>query len=612
MKKLNLKFSVPLVLMVLISTLYACKKNFLSQTPLGVISPSTLANAAGVNGLLIGAYSLLDGVGSNGGGIDGAASNWNFGSVAAGDSYKGSQPSDGGADALPVGIYTFVTSNPYVNARYDILMASVARCNDVLREVPLAKDLSSAQATEITAEARFLRGHYYLELRKQYGWVPYYDETITDANQPNNVEIWPKIEADFQAGIDGMPGTQPQKGRANKWAATAYLAKTYMFEHKYAAALALFHTLISSGTTASGQAYALNPVFQTNFSPQPGQKNSAESVFAAQTSVNDGATSNNGNKGDELGFPYSGNGPGGCCGWNNPSQWLANSFKTDANGLPLLDTANPGDNFNTGGDVSNPLLGAVWAGNVDPRIDITMGRIGKPYLDWGLMDATYIRDPSDGVFSPRKNVYSKAEKGSLSDVSSAWDAVQSVANNVNLMRYADILLMAAECEVLVGSTSAAETDVNMVRARANNPAGWVYMNSAYSVGTSTYAMNETPADKYKVSPYPAGSFADKVYATKAIHMERKLELGMEGMRWYDLQRWDGASVSDPITGSDGSMAKEINAFFAHDSKINSQLVVGGAPAHFTAGRNEYYPIPQQEIDVSASLGKEMLKQNAGY
>ncbi len=155
----------------------------------------------------------------------------------------------------------------------------------------------------------------------------------------------------------------------------------------------------------------------------------------------------------------------------------------------------------------------------------------------------------------------------------------------------------------------AVADVNLVRARAANPAGWVYLNSTYSTATSSYAVNATPADKYVVGQYPAGAFADKTFARTAIHFERKLELGMEGMRWYDLQRWDGASVADPITGSNGSMATEINAFFASDITINSQLT--GA-TNFTAGKNEYYAIPQAEIDKSSALGKGLLIQNAGY
>jgi hypothetical protein len=240
-----------------------------------------------------------------------------------------------------------------------------------------------------------------------------------------------------------------------------------------------------------------------------------------------------------------------------------------------------------------------------------VGRPGVPYLDWGFPQPSWIRDPTDGVFTPRKNVYALAEKGALSDVSpGAWDAVQAVANNVNLMRYADILLMAAECEIqsTAGSTATAEADVALVRGRAANPVGWVYLNSTYSVSTGTYAVNATPADKYVVGQYPAGSFSNKTFALTAIQFERKIELGMEGMRWYDLQRWDGASVSDPITNSNGSMAAEINAFFASDIVINSQLT----GAHFTAGKNEYVASPQQELDRSRAQGSEQLVQNAGY
>jgi hypothetical protein len=87
---------------------------------------------------------------------------------------------------------------------------------------------------------------------------------------------------------------------------------------------------------------------------------------------------------------------------------------------------------------------------------------------------------------------------------------------------------------------------------------------------------------------------------------------MEGMRFFDLQRWDGASSSLPngTLTSTGTMAAEINAFFAYDIRINSQLT----GAHFTAGLNEYYLIPQSQIDLSKSLagGKAVLVQNKGY
>jgi hypothetical protein len=159
--------------------------------------------------------------------------------------------------------------------------------------------------------------------------------------------------------------------------------------------------------------------------------------------------------------------------------------------------------------------------------------------------------------------------------------------------------MAAEAEVEAGTTDKALEYVNLVRTRAAGTTWWVYKNSAYDPSKSEYTVKTTPADNYLIKTYPAGAFADKNYARTAIHFERKLELAMEGQRFFDLQRWDQGT---------GSMADEINAFFAYDININLQL----KGAHFTKGRNEYYPIPQSEIDLSASTGQGVLKQNPGY
>jgi len=603
MKNIKLSLLTSVLLLALWIT-YSCNKDSLKQAPLGRLSPATLSNASGVQGLLIGAYSLLDGAGSNSGNTS-STSNWMFGSVTAGDAYKGSQPSDGGQDALPVENFTFNSANPYISQKWNAMFDGVDRSNDVLRTLPLAKDLAAADAKTISAEARFLRGFYYFELRRAYGQVPYTDETTVNFNVPNTTDIYPKIEADFQFAMVNLPATQSQKGRANSWAAMAFLAKVYMYEHKYAQALPLLQQLMTSGMTAGGLKYALDPIFQQNFSPEASQKNSAESVFAAQSSVNDGARGNNGDAGDDLNFPYGSGGPGGCCGWFNPSQSLANSFKTNATGLPLFSS------FDVAGqDVSNGTT--PYSGTLDPRIDITMGRPNVPYLDWGNPQASWIRDPTDGVFNPRKNVYSLSEKGTNTDnTPGVWNSTLLTSNNINLMRFADVVLMAAEAELEVGSPDAALADVNLIRARAANPQGWVYKNSTYSATTSSYPVNATLADKYLIAQYPVGAFSNKAYALSAIHFERKLEFGMEGMRFYDLQRWDGASSSLPngTLTSNGTMAAEINTFIGYDKVINSQL----APAHFTPGLNEYFAIPQNVIDLSKSLGGvAQIKQNKGY
>jgi hypothetical protein len=459
----------------------------------------------------------------------------------------------------------------------------------------------------------FLRAFYHFELRKVFHYPPYVDETITVGNNNINVpnvdgsgnyiEIWPKIEADFQYAMANLPPTQGNPGQANKWAAEAFLAKVYMYEGQYDKARPLLDELITSGQTANGKPYGLQDNYSTNFDPDKGAKNSQESVFAAQMSVNDGSASDalgyngNGNYGDALNFPY-GAGPGACCGFDNPSQDLANAFKTDANGLPLANYA-----WQQGLSVSDPA--GAYVGNLDPRIDIAIGRQGIPYLDWGPHPGdSWIRSPvDDGHFNAKKNVYAKSQQGTLSDNESYWANVELSANNVNLIRFADILLWDAECYVqgTAVDLAKAESLVNQVRARAAKPGWWVYMDGTFDPATYTYKNGTVPADTYKVAQYPAGAFTDKNTAMYAIIMERRLELAMEGQRFFDLQRWQ---VANP-----GYMTQVLNTYATKEATLHPSMYKG---VKFTEGKAEYFPIPQQQIDAENATGKINLKQLPGY
>ncbi len=403
-----------------------------------------------------------------------------------------------------------------------------------------------------------------------------------------------------------LPATQPNKGQANKYAAEAYLAKVYLFEQKYDLAKPLLDDVIANGVTAQGTKYALLPNYQQNFNCDPGAKNGAESVFAVQMSVNDGsgaAGNGNGNPGDVLNFPYGG-GPGACCGFDNPSQDLANAYKTDVNGLPLLGTA-----FQAGKSVSDPA--GAYVGNLDPRIDWAIGRQGIPYLDWGPHPGdTWIRSTSDdGHFSPKKNVYAKSQQGILSDGESGWTNVQLDANNVILIRFADVLLWDAEVNILGSAKdlTQAETYINMVRARAASPAGMV-TSGVFNATTYTYTGG-VPSSTYKVSQYPPGAFTDATFAMNALIMERRIEFGMEGHRFFDLQRWQQGAGPIPA----GYMTTVLNTYAAIQAPIHpAQYAVDGAPIQFTTGKNEYFPIPQAQIDAENSTGKIALKQIPGY
>lgn len=583
MKRTNLKIFIP-ILIASVALLYACNRSFLQKDPIGSYTPETVATKAGVTGLLIGAYSLLDGQGGAGGSWDAAASNWVWGGVCSDDAHKGSDPGDQ-PDIVALMTWSESSTNSYNEAKWQTCYDGVQRSNEVLRVMRLAKDIDPVDTVEFSAEARFLRGHYMFELKKIFNNIPIIDESITytlgNWRVENTSDAWPFIEADFKYAFDNLPGTQSEVGRANKYAAEAYLAKAYMFEHKYSDALPLLNDLISNGTNAAGVKYKLVDKFNDNFNAAT--KNNSETVFAVQNSVNDGSTAANANAGDVLNFSYDPSAPVSCCGFYQPSFSLANAFKTDpVTGYPLPDTYNNVDLKNDQGLKSSDPFTPDNTIALDPRLDWTVGRRGIPFLDWGINPGfVFVRNQaSGGPYSPVKNAPYKSQIGILTDKSS-WTAGYT-ALNVNLIRFADVLLWAAEAEVEVGSLDNAEADVNIVRNRAANPAGFVPGSPAH----------------YFIKPYATGYFTaqGQDVARKLVRFERRLELAMEGHRFFDLVRY-------------GTADTELAAYVSHEVGSGYTLMAG---ATFKKGQSEYFAIPQAEIDASTVAGKPTLTQNPGY
>lgn len=570
----------------------ACQDDFLDKPVQGALGDDVLANAKGIDALLTGAYAALDGQGdfTGGSGWESAPDNWIYGAVAGGDAHKGS---DGG-DQTPISaIATFNTGadNGFFNTKWKALYEGVTRANTVLKVLALVKEISEDDKAKIEAQARFLRGHYYFELKKMWNMVPWIDEKTTDFNQSNDVDIWPMIEADFKFAYEHLPATQSQVARANKWAAGAYLGKTYLYEKKDALAIPVFTEVIQSGVTSNGLKYGLVD-FQNNFDAST--KNNAESVFAIQMVANDGTLDiTNANMGGMLNFPYGTGAPFSCCGFFQPTQDLVNAFRTDANGLPYLDEANAHAVKSDMGLTSSAAF-TPDEGTLDPRLDWTVGRRGIPYHDWGLYPGMdWVRDQAyAGPYAPKKNIHRQKNQDLYADLSS-WAPGNAI--NVLVIRYADVLLMAAEAEANAGSLLKAQEYVNLVRARAAKPASWLYqyLDKANPLG----GFSAKPAANYAIKTYADGKFSaeGKAFALKAIYFERGIELAMEGHRFFDLVRW-------------GLADKELNGFFSYESKITTDLNGG----KFTAGKNTYYPIPQYQIDMSVVNGVAKLKQNPGY
>jgi hypothetical protein len=571
---------------------WSCSKSFLERTPIGALDANTLANQKGVEALLIGAYSILDGF-ANGGGIflggwQSSGTNWVYGSVVAQEAHKGSDAGDQ-PDINSIETFTSTATNGYYNLKYQVVYEGVARCNSVLKQMAVATDISDADKKRIEGEARFLRGHYHFEGKKMWNMIPYVDETVTDYNLGNETDIWPQIEADLKFAYDNLPATMNAKGRVNKWAAGALYGKALLFQKKFAEAKAVLDAVYTTGTNAQGQKYALLAKFSDNFNAET--KNSTESVFAVQYSVNDGTNGgDNGGWGEVLNFPYTG-GPGTCCGFFQPSQDLVNSYQVDgATGLPNPAAYNATEVKNDQGirsaDPFTPHTGAL-----DARLDWTVGRRGIPYLDWGKHPGfDWIRDQVySGPYAPIKNTYYKRQEKILTDANFWTSGV--TANNYTLIRFADVILMLAECEVETNNLEKARQLVNLVRARAANPAGFV-KDGAANAANYVVGIYTTP-------------WTSQATARDAVRFERKLELAMEGHRFFDLVRW-------------GIAATEINRILDYNGGVGSPApAVNKRPyllsANFTANKNEYFPIPISAIDRSTTAdGTAKIKQNPGY
>lgn len=581
MNKLSNLKKMGLTVLAVTTLTFSCKDSFLEVLPTGSIGEAQLLSPAGVQGALIGAYAQL---GAKGFSRLAAPNNWVYGSIMGGESNKGTDPGDF-TTINPIQRYEVDPTNGEVNSTWAAKYEGIARANSTIRLATASDQISEATRTGVIAQARFLRGHQYFELKKLFNSVPYIDETVDYGSGieeiPNSPDFWDKIEADFKFAMDNLPATWSDAGRVNKWAAASYLAKTYLYQKKYAEAKTLFTDVINNGVTTNGKKYGLVPQFAQIFNAE--NDNHEESIFAIQTSNNTGSV-NNANAFDDLNYPYNtgSDGPGNCCGFFQPSFTLANAYRT-SNGLPLLDGS-----YNTAANALKNDFGVAAdaafvedAGTVDPRLDHTVGRRGIPYLDWiEHPGAPWIRaQPYAGPYSPKKFVYYRSQENTFTDGSS-WTRGYAIMN-FNMIRFADVLLMAAEAEIETGNLEQARIYTNRVRARAANKDGWVMEYD----GTK-------PAANYVINQYTT-PWTDAAVARRAVRMERMLELAQEGHRFFDLVRW-------------GIAEQELNSYLAYDGKF---LVTKFGGAKYTTGKNEYLPIPQGQIDIQ---GTSVLKQNAGY
>ncbi len=576
---------------------YGCN-DFLTQPPQGTLNEVTLASKAGVEATLVSAYRQLD-ISNNTQNWGGAASNWAL-DLPGDDAYKGSTFDDQPpAAALETYAWGSGDAMDYLEGKWQTVYEGISRANATLRLLDKVRndkpgEISDEEAANIRGQAIFLRAHYHFEAWEVWGNVPYYKEDDTDFRKPNDQPVIPLIEADLQEAMSLLPATQSDYGRVNKWTAEAYLGRVQVYAGEYSDGQQTLRDVVASGV------YSLEPDFSKVWTTLDPWRTGPENILAYQSSANDGnPNADNANWGERLNFPHSGS-PFFCCGFHNPSQNLVNFFRVDANGLPLA-LSDPSWNNN------DAAVDASFTGTVDPRLDWTVGRPGVPYKDWpsspdgnGYPDASWVRDvPTDGPYVPKKNVQ-EFQGVAQHQAHVGWQPEQQNDMPIHIYRYADALLLLAEADVAQGDLVESCNLVNQIRERASVAVqGPGTSSSNWSVPMNSPAITWA---NYKIGMYPC-PFSSKDYGIEAVRAERRLELAMEGHRFFDLRRWGVQNFGD----TPDHVINDI--YLAKEKTRRSYLASTGAQ---WAARNLLYPLPNQELDLSVIDGEQRLKQNPGW
>ncbi|GGA83892.1 glycan metabolism protein RagB [Flavobacterium palustre] len=565
--------------------LASCSSDFLDYEPKGALKPDQVATIANADALVNAAYAAI----GNDEMIGPITSQWVYGSVRSDDAYKGG----GGRGDVDV-VDRYEQYNLTIPDYGDWMLPrtwtnhykAISRANFALSVINAFSETDYPLKKTRQAELRFLRAHSYFMLKLLFNKVPFITEELTKeqilqtSNDLTSDALWNKIADDFIFAHENLPPSQDQVGRADKNAASAYLAKLRLYqayeqndEHQVINInAARLQEVIDYADQVTG---ALESDFGYNF--LDGRDNGPESIWAVQFSINDGTNTGRVSFVTGLNSPH-GNPLYGCCGFHMASQNMVNAFQTDAvTGLPLLDTFNDSNVITVNVvDGSAPIAAGK---TLDPRIDHTVGIPGRPFKYKNTLKtagdmvykSSWARDP--GVYGYFGNMKEQQSPDCSCYVKNG--PFVGTSKNVDFIRYADVLLFKAEALIQLNRYAEALPIINQIRARA--------------AASTAMTLAAGASNVYKVEPYL--SFPSKEYAMKALMFERRLEFGMEGPRFFDLVRW---GIAEPV----------LNAYLDVEEDRKGFL----SSAHFTAGRDEYYPIPQREIDFTGGL----YTQNPGY
>lgn len=545
----------------------SCSDFLDDQKPQGVLDSDMVKDPSNVDNLVISAYAVF----TTAEDINSSFSMWNF-DVRSDDAYKGGNGTSDGDVFHQLEIEQGVlTTNWNINDMWVRLYNCISRVNSAISVLETTSDSYQLKAQRL-GEMKFLRAYAHFLLKRLYKNIPF----IMDANlkqedyntlsntEFNNDEGWQQIINDVEYAYNVLPVKQTDKGRPSKAAAAAFLTKAYLYKaYRQDDAASNQVTSInredllkvieySNPDIYSAGGFDLEPDFHNNFRPETQYENGVESIWAMQYSINDGTKYGNLNWSYGLIVPNIPGVTDGGCDFYKPSQNLVNAYRTDADGHPFIDTFNNKDY-----DLTQ---------DADPRLFLTVGLTGLPYEfnSKYMMDASSTWSRSNGLYGYYVTLKQNVDPDCGYLVKGSW---WGTPMNRIVFRYADVLLERAEAYAQLNETGEAIKLVNKIRLRAKQSTGMI---ANYP---SDYGV------KFNISTYNASYSQED--ALKIVKMERRLEMGMESERFFDLVRW-------------GEAEKVLNKYFAEET--NNCSIYGDA--HFTADKNEYLPIPFSQVAAS--------------
>lgn len=541
----------------------------LELAPQGEFTAEQLTDES-IEGLMSSAYQGLEAhfFDDNNAAFAGPITNWVF-DVRSDDAYKGGEGVSMEANIHQLETQTISSDNATCLNKWENNYLGIARVHKAMQAINDASSVNDKEA--LLGELKTLRAWFYFDLNRIFRSIPYFTENDDPKTVPNGnksrEEIYAAIKADLEEAYNAMHESQEQPGRFTKYVAAALLAKVNAQTSSWAEVEKWADVVIKSGKYQLYDNFADMSKLEFN--------NKKESIMAIQFSTaNDNIHINFCNL---LNTTRSeGNVFGSGDDFFLGSQNLVNAFRTNEKGLPYLD-----------GSFNKVNVTTDYAGTVDPRLDLTVGRIGMPFrghtytMGWCRDYNTY------GEYSGKKGLIDPSSPDMVQGF--PWGAS---GLNFMLIRYADILLLKAEAlvELATGTNAQPDADPDGRLAEARTIVNQIRQKAARSIDP-----NYTPVDldpftaDYYVEPYPndwdGNLFWTKDRARQAVRMERRLELAMEGQRWFDLVRW-------------GTAVETINKYMQEESSLR--------PYYAGASLTEdeiYLPIPISQIENSNGLYK---------